>query len=68
MNRLHINAASPGACIPCGGLQRIQVEVSDFGIIGIFSCPVCVEGQAVRSFMAPLMDYVTRPTPPQVIA
>jgi hypothetical protein len=68
MNRLTITTATPDGCLVCGDQRRLQVEVSDFGIIGIFNCPGCVEEQPIRQFMAPLMDYVKRPTPPQVIA
>lgn len=64
MNRLRINTFTHGGCVICGDAHQIRVDVSDFGIIGVFPCPACVEEQPIRSFMAPLMDYVTRPEAP----
>lgn len=69
MNRLLINVAEPGACVPCGGLGKLRVDVTDFGIIGVFVCPACSGDGDTREFLAPLMDYLKRPgTPGSVIA
>lgn len=68
MNRLTINNHTPGDCVHCGGIGRIQVDASDFGIIGVFPCS-CQNEQPIREFLAPLTDYLKGSVaPPEVIA
>jgi hypothetical protein len=69
MNRRVIYNAAPGGCDDCGDVRMVRVDIADFGIAGVFPCPVCGDPEPYRRFIADFADYLRRPkAPPEVIA